>query len=615
MTDDTRWGPTVEGDDADRLPKLCGADVELGNFILGVERANGSGGEAARALLREFHGFPDTRPPDRWTAPRYGGHERDARDTREALYHREHDRYTYDASATDPRWTGTSGRGGTSPIGVQYQLQDWGRRFLVNGGCAYIDLDHLEICLPEVLSARDFVAAWHAMLMTTRQALTQANARQPRGRRLQVLVNTSDGSGNSYGSHLNVLITARAFDNLFCRKLQYLLYLAAFHASAIVFTGQGKVGSENGRPPADFQVSQRADFLEALVGPQTTCRRPIINSRDEPLCGSRYPYAYGARGGGMARLHVIAYDSTLSQVATFLKIGTLQIVLAMIEAECVDRDLALDDPLDAVVRWSHDPTLAARARTTSGGEVTAVGLQQKFLEAAARFVARGGCAGVVPDAELILDTWARTLDDLDARNWDALAGRLDWVRKRALLVGTMQRHPHLAWTSPEIKHLDLMYSSLDEDEGLYWACERAGAVDRIVEPDAIAARVAAPPENTRAWTRGALLARAGPGEVTAANWDRIDFSLTDGRGWRRLRSLDLANPLGWTRQATEEVFRRTSGLDAALEGLDALKPASVIEPGYHGSTDATYSSSALVRRLPSEAAPQTDKPTRFAPLR
>ena len=44
-----------------RLPKLCGTDVEVGNFILGVDRAIGSGAEASRALLREIEGFPRAR--------------------------------------------------------------------------------------------------------------------------------------------------------------------------------------------------------------------------------------------------------------------------------------------------------------------------------------------------------------------------------------------------------------------------------------------------------------------------------------------------------------------------------------------------------------------------
>ena len=102
--------------------------------------------------------------------------------------------------------------------------------------------------LPEVLSAYDHVAAWHAMLRIARGALDAANAKLPAGQRIHVLVNNSDGRGNSYGSHLSFLVTRRAWDNIFERKLHHLLFLAAFQASSIVVTGQGKVGAENGAP-------------------------------------------------------------------------------------------------------------------------------------------------------------------------------------------------------------------------------------------------------------------------------------------------------------------------------------------------------------------------------
>lgn len=65
------------------------------------------------------------------------------------------------------------------------------------GGCVYIDLQHLEVCLPEVRGAHDFVAAWHAMLRIGREAMEAANARLPEGCRIEVPVNNSDGLGSS----------------------------------------------------------------------------------------------------------------------------------------------------------------------------------------------------------------------------------------------------------------------------------------------------------------------------------------------------------------------------------------------------------------------------------
>ena len=140
---------------SNRVPKVCGADVELGNFLAGVQCNGGTGPIASKALLQAMPGM--------------------------------------------------SYLPGNNTQG--YQAQDWGRKFLPsNGGCVYIDLDHLELCIPEVRSAYDFVAAWHAMLRLTRSAMDAINANAREGIRLQVLVNNSDGLGHSYGGHLNFLL-------------------------------------------------------------------------------------------------------------------------------------------------------------------------------------------------------------------------------------------------------------------------------------------------------------------------------------------------------------------------------------------------------------------------
>jgi len=183
-------------------PKLLGADVELGNFILGLEREHGTCEAASRALLREIQGLP-------WPAPSHAG-----------------------------AWWNQTGQSQS----VTTNPQDWGRKYLpVNGGSAYIDLHHLEWCTPEVLSAYDFAAASHAMLRIVRSALQAANARLPERMKLVAVVNNQDGQGHSYGSHMSVLVTRAAWDRLFHRRLHELLLLASFQVSSIIFTGQGKV--------------------------------------------------------------------------------------------------------------------------------------------------------------------------------------------------------------------------------------------------------------------------------------------------------------------------------------------------------------------------------------
>ncbi|MDH4066187.1 MAG: proteasome accessory factor PafA2 family protein, partial [Acidobacteriota bacterium] len=342
-----------------RVPKILGSDVELGNFIDGAESRSGSGGAASRLLLREIPGI------------------------------------AAGASAGAASWGAAS-------------AQDRGRRFLPgNGGCAYIDLDHLELATPEALSAYDHVAHVQAMLRLARGAVHRVNARMPDGYRVRALANCSDGHGHSYGAHLSVLLTRSAWDDIVRRKPHHLACLAAFQASSIVFTGAGKVGSENGRPTADYQLSQRADFLETVLGEQTTFGRPIVNARDEALCGPSWTQdSRDARGPELARLHVICFDATLCQVATLLRAGTMQIVTSMFEAGRVPTPLALDDPLEALQRWSHDPSLRAGARLVSGEAVTAVELQQRFLDEARACDATRGFDGIVPRAGDILALWA-----------------------------------------------------------------------------------------------------------------------------------------------------------------------------------------------------------------
>jgi proteasome accessory factor A len=518
------------------LAKICGADVELGNFVEGIEAPEGTGRFASRALLAEIDGVAS----DPFAAPAASG----------ALGGRL-------GRASDP--------------------QDWGRRFLAtNGGCVYVDLDHLELCVPETRSARDHVVAWHAMLRLAQRALAAANAGLPEGVAIRALVNNSDGCGHSYGAHLSFLVTRRSWDDLFRRKPHHLAFLAAYQASSVVVSGQGKVGSENGAPAVAYQLAQRADFVETLVGVQTTYFRPLVNCRDEPLCGERRWGAAGAEeaGGALARLHVISADATLCHVATLLKVGALQIVLAMLEAGEIDPALALDDAVEAFRRWSHDPTLAGEQPRVDGAATTAVDLQRRFAERAAAFVARGGCRGVVPGASRIVALWTDTLDKLARADFAALASRLDWVLKLELLGRVLERLPGHDWSAPELKHLDLAYSNLAPEEGLYWAMERAGRVERVVSAAAIERRVESAPADTRAWTRAELLRRAAPaGAIADVDWDCIRFRLRRVGGATRWRTVHLADPRGPGRRKLRRQLAGAVDLDEALDRLGATADA------------------------------------------
>ena len=572
----------------DRVPKICGADVELGNFLRGAESPQGTSSVASRLLLRQVHGIAQ----NNWSSWGWG-------------YGRSHTSYADEFNAEDS-WG--SGGGGYDP-------QDWGRKFLAcNGGCVYIDLNHLELCIPEVTSARDFVSAWHAMLRIARGAQHAANALLKRQYRIEVLVNNSDGLGSSYGSHLSFLLSRRTWDAIFIRKLHYLLYLASFQASSIVVTGQGKVGAENDAPEVDYQLSQRADFFEAITGLQTTYRRPLVNSRDEALCGTP-SYVYSSQDGSrwrqrskLARLHVIFYDSNLCHVACLLKVGMMQIVLAMLEEGQIRPELILDDPLDAIIRFSHDPTLQSKARTAAGQRLTAVEMQLRFLEEAQRFYERGGCEGVVPGAQQILALQADTLGKLRRGELDALVGRLDWVLKLRALEHAMARwkkqhatarRPELTWHSPEMKHMDHLYASLDP-HGLYWAYEKDGLVERVVEEQDIDRMVRQPPADTRAYTRAMLLRQAGPERVQHVDWDSVEFKGTSGStGWPLHRTVKLSHPAGMGHNETGHLFTVGRSLDEILDELTADAVGGYVsETTWTPTTNQAYQQGAALLPAP-----------------
>ncbi len=572
MTDDDRELETGEAPRRNpKTPVLCGADAELGNFVSGVESPLGTSNAASKLLLRQIDGIPQ----HSYSSWGWGGSRSSSSwggsGWTSSGYTSYADRFNAEDAAAD------------DDHGGGYNSQDWGRKFLAtNGGCVYIDLQHLELCIPEVRSAYDFVAAWHAMLRIAQTAQRAANARLKPGLRIEALVNNSDGLGSSYGSHLNFLVSRRLWDDIFARRLHYLLYLASYQVSSIIVTGQGKVGAENDAPAVDFQLAQRADHFETLFGLQTTYRRPIVNTRDEALCGPP-SYVYSKEDGSrwrvrskLARLHVIFYDSNLCHVACLLKVGMMQILLAMLEEGRMRPELILDDPIDAVLRYSHDRTLRAKARTAGGERLSALDWQLRFLDEATRFVAQGGCEGVVPFAREILEIQADTLQKLQRGELDALMGRLDWVLKLRALEQAMARRPGLTWESPAMKHLDHVYCSLDRDTGLYWAYEKDRRIERVVEDDQIERLVHEPPDDTRAWTRAMLLRAAGRDRVQHVDWDEVEFKGASSMGWPLHRSVNLADPAALGRDETGHVFTEDRPLDEILDELNTERSVGYV---------------------------------------
>ena len=445
---------------------------------------------------------------------------------------------------------------------------EWGRRFLSsNGGSAYIDSDHLEINLPEHTRAEDHPALVLAGLRIARQAQQTALTKLPPGSRLNVMAAVSDGQ-ESWGHHLNVMVRRDFFDALFGRKPHLAGFVATHLATATLYTGQGQVGAGNNRPACAYQLSQRADWFEQFMGVQTTHHRPLLNARDESHAGP-----------AQARLHLIFFDRVLCPVANYLMAGTTQLVLAMAESGWADVDLLLDDPLKAAHEVSRDVTLKKPlAMARRGRNWTAVEVQKGLADLAGEFVASGAAAVAVPGAEAIVSCWQETLDLLARRDLGALARRCDWALKY-LLIDRHRGRKGFSWSAPEARCLDLRYSSLDPEEGLFWRMADAGQVDALPSPEQVERFLYQPPADTRAYLRAHVLRRFGE-QIVDMDWEGIRFGLQTNRYWRSESTLSMPDPTEFGQNRSDSLLSRCQTLQELIEaaGTDSGPPA--VEPEY-----------------------------------
>ncbi len=375
---------------------------------------------------------------------------------------------------------------------------------LANGARFYVDHGHPEYATPECLDPRQVLASDRAGELLLEACMQILNRTLPPSQRVRLFKNNSDFQGHSYGCHESYCLSTRLHRSLFLDDQAPLhRHLIPFWVSRLVVCGAGKVGSENGQPAVDFQISSRADFFETLLGPQTMSRRPVVNTRDEPH----------ADRDRFRRLHVILGDSNLAQTSTYLKVGTTQLMLAMLEAGAELPDLRLYDPVRSLVRFSHDPTCRSRARLADGRRRTAIEIQLELAEAAQRFVDRGA-----KSFSEVVARWTRVLEQLrnDPRN---LGGTLDWVIKWNLLDEWRQRKD-LPWNAAVLRELDIRYHDIDRSRGLFFLIEAQGRVETMVEETLIERALREPIAPTRAVERSRRL-EAEPGRVATASWSTI----------------------------------------------------------------------------------------------
>jgi proteasome accessory factor A len=411
---------------------------------------------------------------------------------------------------------------------------------LTNGARYYVDHAHPEYSAPECSTPLEVVLYDKAGEEILARSMSAARRTLLPGQEILIHKNNSDGKGNSYGCHENYLVDRTVPFSMLVR------HLLPWFVTRQVFAGAGKVGAELTNEDIEFQLSQRADFFEEEVGLETTLKRPIVNTRDEPHADAQK----------YRRLHVIVGDANLCEVATFLKVGTTAIVLCMIEDDFLARagregapDLSLTSPVQAIRQVSHDPSLRTLVERADGTSCTALDVQWEFFRLAGKYADEHGLEGVGGEAvgRDVLEHWGNVLEALEA-DPSRLVGQVDWITKRSLLDRYVERDG-LEWSDPKLRLIDLQYHDLRPERSLYRRLVDGGKVTRLVDPADVAEAVNEPPETTRAYFRGQCLKR-WPDSVVAANWDSIILDV----GSDPLQRIPMMEPLRGTKAHVEALF-------------------------------------------------------------
>jgi proteasome accessory factor A len=374
------------------------------------------------------------------------------------------------------------------------RVVSWGRSsnvFLRNGSRLYLDVgSHPEYATPECDDIEQLVTHDKAGERILEGLVVDAERRladEGVVGDVYLFKNNTDSAGNSYGCHENYLVGRTGEFSRFSD------ILIPFLVSRQLIAGAGKVSvTPRG---ATYSLSQRAEHIWEGVSSATTRSRPIINTRDEPHADAeRY-----------RRLHVIVGDSNMSETTTLLKVGATDLVLRMIEAGVVMRDLALENPIRAIREISHDVTGRRTVKLCNGRELSALDIQREYFERAHAFAERRGL--MTGTHARVLSLWERTLDAVEKDDLAAVETEIDWVIKKRLIERYQAKHG-LALDSPRIAQIDLAYHDIRRGRGLYDVLDRHGRIARVTRDLEVFEAKSVPPQTTRARLRGEFIKKA-----------------------------------------------------------------------------------------------------------
>jgi Pup amidohydrolase len=411
---------------------------------------------------------------------------------------------------------------------------------LTNGARFYVDHAHPEYSSPEVSNPRDAVIWDKAGERILEIAAAKAAELLPGGPgRILITKNNTDGKGAAYGMHENyIVMRSLPFGEL-------VRQITPFFISRQIMVGAGRIGNEFGLDDVPYQITQRADFFEVEVGLETTLKRPIVNTRDEPH----------ADPDRFRRLHVIIGDANMSEVCTYLKLGSTALVLSMLEDGFLPDPPTVARPVQTLHAVSHDLTCARPVTLSDDTKATPVELQWHYLDLAQKYCEDGRAPAWGAE---VCATWERILTAIEADPM-SLDGVVDWVTKYRLLSRYVERDG-LAWDADKLKVIDVQYHDVRQDKGLYNRLVATGRFERLVEESEVQHAIANPPEDTRAYFRGRCLEKFRD-DVAAAGWDSIIFDV----GGETLQRVPMMDPARGGKDMTGDL------IDASRDAADLLE--------------------------------------------
>jgi proteasome accessory factor A len=397
-----------------------------------------------------------------------------------------------------------------------HSVVQWGRSsnvFLSNASRLYIDVGaHPEYATAECDNLTDLIASdkageriVHDLIGGAEQRLAAAGIEGT----VYLYKNNTDSAGNSYGCHENYLVRRRADFKAFASALLPFLVTRQIVAGAGCIT----------RTPAGahYSFSPRADHMWEGMSSATTRSRPMINTRDEPH----------ANADLYRRMHVIVGDSTMAEPTLLLKVGSTDLLLRLMEAHVWLPDLTLAREMQAIRQVAHDLTGTAKVELADGRSMTAVEVQQTYLDTVREHV--GGAIERTSEVDAILDLWQRGIDAVRLQDFSLIDTEIDWAIKHRLVTRYRDRLD-CDLDDARLARLEMAFHDVSPQRGLFYALQTQGLAKRLVSGAQIEHAMTVAPQSTRARLRGEFVTAAlDAGRDFTVDWVHLKITGHDSR--------------------------------------------------------------------------------------